>query len=245
MSTKEMFNDYLAKYPDNKYSWKKEHSFRVAKLIKKIASSEQLNPYDIKLLTIAGLYHDIGRFPQINKYNSMNDIKTIDHGDVAYELIMKNNMLVATGLSESEQKVIAEIIKYHNKYKVPTDIPNYLQHYCAILRDADKIDILRAMVEGKIKFINDKSFISDSVFTSLLKEELVKRCDVETPNDQIANCFSFAYDINTKSAKKMIIADDLFNQFYLCLPNKAMFKPIKDNVCEYMERDERNVIHKI
>lgn len=66
------FVEYVKKYDlnDFKIKLKLSHSIRVEQYAKQIAQSIELNDEDVEIATMIGLFHDVGRFEQIKRYNT-------------------------------------------------------------------------------------------------------------------------------------------------------------------------------
>lgn len=127
---------------------KKEHSVRVCEHCLMLADSMEWD--DAKELWTAyaiGLLHDIGRFPQYAEYGTFLDSQSIDHGDLAEDILKKR--LPRGEIPEWEMRCLLAAVKYHNKKDLPTNIPLGIYRWCALVRDADKIDIFH-MVQQRI-----------------------------------------------------------------------------------------------
>ena len=77
MEVKEAFDKYVSDF-DFKVDgieYKYYHSYRVQKYSEKISDMLNLGLKDKKLASDIGLLHDIGRFHQLEKYNSFCDKK--------------------------------------------------------------------------------------------------------------------------------------------------------------------------
>ena len=92
MTPEDLFKNYVKNYYQygEAIKRKEEHSFRVQELSKVIATSLNLNKKDIEVASLCGLLHDIGRFEQWKKYKTYKDLDTIDHGDLGYNILLKN-----------------------------------------------------------------------------------------------------------------------------------------------------------
>ncbi len=88
-----------------KYQFDEEHACLTAKLAGRLfeqsKSLHNLNGNSLLLLEIAALLHDIGHF-----------INTIDHDQHGYYLLNANPLI---GLSLREQKIVANLVRYHRK----------------------------------------------------------------------------------------------------------------------------------
>ena len=75
----EIWNNYCKQFDLSNINikYKYAHSIRVVKWCYKIKPN--------KLSKLIGLYHDIARFPQYTKYNTYNDLISIDHGNEGAE----------------------------------------------------------------------------------------------------------------------------------------------------------------
>ena len=105
-----------------KIELKLEHTFRVKKLCKEIAENINLAKKEIKTAEICGLLHDIGRFEQWKNYKSLEDYKTLDHGDLGYNILKKNNYINKYIKNEEEKAIVLKAVKYHNKYSIPKNL---------------------------------------------------------------------------------------------------------------------------
>ena len=67
------------------------HSIRVMRFTKEISQSLKLDKNDTELAIVAGILHDYGRFEQLKMYHTFSDVYSIDHGDLAVELLFNQN----------------------------------------------------------------------------------------------------------------------------------------------------------
>lgn len=120
---KQEFLKYTEKFDlEEKHIKRKQlHSLRVMEISKKIAESLKLTQEEIELATLIGLLHDIARFEQYTKFETFNDLMSIDHADYGveitvisenvYEQFMQNKIIKREKNKEQDtvDKVIAVI----------------------------------------------------------------------------------------------------------------------------------------
>ena len=207
----EQFIKYTNPYQKlgKKIDLKVKHTIRVKDLCKVIAKSCNLSNEDIELATYCGLLHDIGRFEQWKRYGTYDDLKSIDHGDLGYELL--NEGLINHFTSENHD-VILKAVKYHNKYHVPNTLSDRNQLFINITRDADKLDILYLCVEGQLAVKTDNSIIGKKVYNDLWKKKLIYTKDVKSKADEIGVRLGFIFDINFKKSFQIIKENDYINR---------------------------------
>ncbi len=115
MKEEEFFEEYTSKYDKTSpgISLKYNHSFRVVKKALRIAESIKLSEEDMELVRVCALLHDIARFEQYAKYESFDDSKTFDHGDMGAEILIENGIT---------NEIVLNTVKYHNKLEIPFSI---------------------------------------------------------------------------------------------------------------------------
>jgi len=228
----QLFNDYVSKYDINnrKIKQKYTHTFRVQKLCEEIAKELNLSDEQIKLASLCGLFHDIGRFEQLKIYDSYNDYETIDHGDFGYEVFI-NEICPKLNISDKDKSIIAKSILYHNKFIVEDDITDEEKLFINITRDADKIDIFYVYINEDGYFKDGDGEISKKIREDFLNHKLVNRKDTTNIREyNIAN-LAFIWDINYDSSYRIIRKNKYFEQLEKVLNNSIYdeyFQVIKD-----------------
>lgn len=146
---KETFQAYADHYDatNEKVKLKIFHTYRVAELCERIAKSLNMPQEDVDLCWLIGMLHDIGRFEQLRIYNTFKDKESVDHAQFGADLLFKEG-LIRQYVAEDEQDCLIETaIRQHNVYRIAEGLDERTQQFCRIIRDADKIDILRVNVE--------------------------------------------------------------------------------------------------
>ena len=89
------FENYVSLFNPNdaKIKLKIEHIKRVSELSKEIAKSLNLNEEQIRLAEVIGLFHDIGRFKQVEKYNTFRDRDSENHAVLAIQVLFEENLI--------------------------------------------------------------------------------------------------------------------------------------------------------
>lgn len=194
------------------------HSLRVMEYSKRIAENLNLSKEQIDLATLIGLLHDIARFEQWKRYETYNDKKSIDHGDLAVELLEENNFIRKFIESDEYDEIIKIAIKNHNKYKIEElDGEKLLQ--AQIIKDADKLDIFYQIATQYYKNPREteKQNISDDFLEEFMKEQCVHKKADQTDLDELVLITSFIYDIYFDYSLKILhderYIEKIFEQF--------------------------------
>ncbi len=137
------FRSDLAGFNKN-ISLKIKHTGRVHYHILKLADSLQLAASDRRLAEATALLHDVGRFRQLQRYNTFDDRVSADHAALALRVIEEEGCLArATG---PEQALVRFAVGNHNKLRLPAGANPLQLFFLKLIRDADKLDIFELIV---------------------------------------------------------------------------------------------------
>ena len=211
------FKDYVSKFDLNNVTIKRkyDHTLRVKDNCKYIAKALNFSLDDTNLLILIGYLHDIGRFKQIELYNSTND-DIVNHADLGVEILFKNNLIRKFVNDDKYDEIIYKAIKYHNKLNLNYDLSPKEELFCKAIKDADKLDLLYiAAYYDNIKDFYRLPYIEGTKLNSKVKEDfdnhrLVDLKNRKTAIDKLANILAFIYDLNLDESK-LLISEKLIN----------------------------------
>jgi HD superfamily phosphohydrolase YqeK len=144
----EYVSHFYSQEHDQERQWairlKDEHSRRVREEVIVISHGLDLPEQDIALAEVLGLFHDIGRFYQYQKYGTFRDDLSENHAELGVKEI--SHAPILSTLSYEEKEIIKKGILYHNLHKLPEDEKSRCLFFCKLLRDADKLDIWKVVI---------------------------------------------------------------------------------------------------
>ena len=175
---KRAFKSYTDAYDssDPKVKLKIDHTYRVADLADKIARSIGLDEEDV-------------------------DRRSVDHAKLSADLLHEGlgDIFVP---KDVDYNLVEKAVRLHNVLELPKDLTKREKMFCDILRDADKIDILRVNCETPReqiydlppeRFANDQ--VSDLVMQDILSKRSVNRQNAKTAVDPIVGQISFIFGL--------------------------------------------------
>ena len=217
---RETFAAYTRNYnpEDIKIALKIAHTYRVADFCERIAQSiaekEKLTQEDIDFAWLSGILHDIGRFEQVKRYDTFIDSQSVDHAEFGADLLFKDQRLIDGYVADRAlDGTLETVIRQHNKYRIDEAVTGKTLVFANILRDADKVDILRVNVETPMEEIYNvtrdtllSSSVSDKVMQQVRQHIAVNRDVMDTPAEHlighIALCFELVYPMSWQIAKE-------------------------------------------
>lgn len=229
---KKVFDEYVKNYDmsEDRIILKYKHSLEVQKISLSIAKKSGYSKRDVFLAEVIGLFHDIARFKQVRDYDTFDDTLSFDHG---YEgsLIFMNEIADKFDLSDDERSIISNAILYHNAYEIGK-VKKGERRFCKLIRDADKLDILR--------IINDKDFykgkelgvLSKEALDDFMHHHLVYKEHTKSVADHILIKFSFIWDFNYRSSLLYF-----YKNFYESLKliyNNEIFEEVFKEIDNYL-----------
>lgn len=236
----EYTNNYL-EYGDM-IKLKINHTLRVVDLCERIAKSLNLTEEEIYISKIIGLLHDIGRFEQWKQYNTFRDQSSVDHADFGVEVLKKDNLIRKFIKDDSYDDIILKSIKYHNKLEMPKDLDPKTELFLKIIRDADKIDILKLYAVEEFKRELDDVEFSKEVYESLLNHKCISKRDLKSKSDRMALVLGFVFDTYFKESYRILKETKYFDiiiDIYKKKTNneklKEQFEEMRKIINEYIE----------
>ena len=226
---------------------KKEHSLLVRHECRQLAEAEKLSPHIAILIEIAGLFHDIGRFEQIRKFNTFVDRRSIDHGDLGCEILIKTKMLAA--LPEKDRNIIFASTKNHNTRTLPKDFNEETLLVLKAVRDADKLDIMRVLLNEYAKGKLDKTVILDleesdelspKVLMHLGKGENPDIADFKTLADFKLAQLAWIYDLNFTHSLREFKNREFYGQITTLLPDTPQINKLCSQMLNHLEDKTKN-----
>lgn len=235
---KRIFTDYVFKNYDMEdigISRKYYHSLRVMEIAEELAVKNNFSESDKNLSIIIGLLHDYARFPQWKKYKTYDDLKSIDHGDLAVELLFDNKKIEEFNVKKEDYDEIYDAIKNHNKLEVIDNLSVHNKLLCKLIRDADKLDILYLYGVDMNLFKQDDEDISEKVKKDFFNNIQIDKRDLNSKNDNIVLDLSFIFDLNFSSSYKFIKDNNIMKKLWERVEDKEKFKEYFDYANKYIE----------
>ena len=216
---------------------KYNHSYRVSKLSNMLASSLNLNNQDVYLATLIGLIHDIGRFEQIKKFDTLSDIGTMDHADFGAYLLFDEWLITKFTKDTSVYPIIGECVAGHNKYSLKKLDDERTLTQLKLIRDADKIDIFNIWANLDELDISSSGEISMKVREEFFDDEQIHNEYKKTDADKVVGTLSYLYDINFIPSYKYISDNNMIWNLYerLDCKDKNKFVEYFIHIDEYVQ----------
>ena len=198
------FHDYTAAYDstDDKVKLKIEHTLRVSDLCEQIAGQIGLSQEERSLAWLIGLLHDVGRFEQLRLFGTFQDAESVDHAAYGADILFREGHIRDYVDEEKEDALLERAIRLHNVYRLPEGMDERSKRFSSIIRDADKIDILRANVDFPLDKIYNVSeaelkqvLVSPEIMQNFLQGRTSKRQDKHTVADHVVNQAAFAFEL--------------------------------------------------
>ncbi|AGW13757.1 HD domain-containing protein [Megalodesulfovibrio gigas] len=145
----ELFEAYVARHrlgtaeDARNIELKREHSWLVMANARAIADSLTLPDVPRRLCLAAGLLHDFGRFPQYLRYRTFHDGKSENHARLGVRHLRTEQACAV--MPAAARRQVQAAVMLHNRRELPRGISPALRCLAEVVRDADKLDIIRVM----------------------------------------------------------------------------------------------------
>jgi len=252
---REWFFEYVNRFfsPDSftqeNIELKIEHTRRVCENILLIAKSEKISEKECMLAETIALFHDLGRFEQFTKYKTYKDSESENHAVLGVKILNKEGVL--SRLPEEEVNIILEAVEYHNLMEIPGNVKpsGKLHFFCRLIRDADKIDILRLASEGYAEeekrrnpalelYLPDASGYSEPIVSEILNNRMAKIGDMKNRNDIKLLRLSWIFDINFPATFSLLKEYGYLEAIMSSLPETKETGVLKRHFEEYLDTME-------
>ena len=121
------------------------HTGEVCEITEKIVAGEaRFSSRDTLIFRLCALFHDISRFEQYDKFKTFLDRQSFDHGDRSAALI--GELGLVPELPAEDRACIVDAVRVHNKFAIPDGFPPAHLAAAKMVRDADKLAILRLII---------------------------------------------------------------------------------------------------
>ena len=215
LRAREAFDSYVAGYDatNPRIALKVEHTLRVAELCERIARETGFTPAGVDLAWLCGLLHDIGRFEQLRRWDTFSDTASTSHAALGVEVLFGSegdgSATDTTGIihrfidpNNELEEVVRAAVGFHSNYQLPENLDVRTRALCDVVRDADKLDILRVAcidtVETVLNVTEDEllaSAVSPAIEDAFFEHRTAHYAERVTPVDYLVNLACFAFEL--------------------------------------------------
>jgi hypothetical protein len=231
------FDRYTAPFLDTDEEGQKnirlkiDHTQKVCAAMAQLAAGEQLSAAETNLALATALLHDVGRFPQYQRWRTFRDSDSDNHARLAIDVIRAEQILA--GLDPAEQLLIEEAVRFHNLFELPANFQSPTRLFIDLIRDADKLDIWRVFVEllalpaeqrasaALLGFADLPDTVSAQCVAALAAGSMVRLDTVTCVNDYKLLQISWVYDLHTDTARRLLLERELIPALAATLPKRA------------------------
>jgi putative nucleotidyltransferase with HDIG domain len=224
-------------------TFKKKHSIRVVNEIRRIGQQLNLNERDLRLAEVVAILHDVGRFEQYARYRTFSDTHSVNHAQLGARIIRESGVI--RQWPDSLQDLVVHAVLHHSLAELPSNGARAPVFFSKLLRDADKLDILKLVTryilpvrdgrEGGVESsLPDTPGISEQVQDDLSQQRIVAVEHVKNLNDLILFRLGWVYDINFHPTFRRIKEKRYFEMIRGCLPNSPEVDEIFRSIRSFM-----------
>jgi HD superfamily phosphohydrolase YqeK len=197
------------------------------------------------LAEVAGLCHDLGRFPQYRDHRTFRDAESVNHAELSARVLQQTGVLEFLPAPERESVILA--VRFHNLFEIPTGLPPETEDLLKVVRDADKLDIWRVFADyfrtpeserasAAALGCPDLPHCSPDVLETVASGKMVQLSALKSLNDFKLLQVSWVYDINFLSTLRLIKERHVLEQMAAMLPEEEAVLHVFGEVKKYLDR---------
>ncbi len=253
---KRWFADYCATFTmpsevdQRNIAIKREHTHQVCLNAVRISEDLGLIAPEARLAEAIALCHDVGRFSQYEQYKTFDDSISVNHAVLGTRVLLENNVLGS--LPKHDRDTIVRSVTLHNVFTLPEGLDEQSLLFARLIRDADKLDILRVVIEY---FEQDKGSraeavalglpdkpgeYSAAVLACLVRGEMATKAALTTLNDFKLLQLAWLYDLNFTCSLLMVVERDYIRKLEDMLPRNTEIVRAVETVRGYVDKGSRN-----
>lgn len=221
---------------------KLDHSMRVFGNAECIIDGERMTGDIASMGRLAALYHDIGRFPQLAKYGTFNDRESVNHGRLG--VLTLRDLDMPGEVPAKSWRFIRLAIGQHNVKNIRNTLPSPVSEITRLIRDADKIDIFRVMVEHFSGENPDPAIThgfeevpgqySETIFDAVTARTTADYRDIRCANDFKLLIVGWVYDLNYPTSVSLLKERGLVERIFSFLPKDKKIQDLEKKVNNFM-----------
>ena len=227
------------------YDLKVTHTRQVCRHMRRLVAAEAL-PADLGCLAEAvAICHDVGRFPQYQRFRTFNDATSMNHGVLAVQTL--NEQGVLRSLPAEERNLLLQAVALHNVFQLPQDLAPELDCLVRLIRDADKLDIWRVLIEYCTASDDQRASAvtwelpatrecSDAAIAEVAAGRMVHRSLLRTADDFKLLQLSWVYDLNFCESFAILAEADYIETLARLLPEQSACEPAVAAVRAHLEQ---------
>lgn len=224
---------------------KQAHTREVCQNAARIARDLCMDPQASALAEATALFHDVGRFPQYEQYKTFDDSISANHAALGTKALLRNKVLEK--LPKHDRDIIIRSVALHNVFSLPAKLDDETRLFAELVRDADKLDILRVFIEyfeqdersrsGAVALgLPDTPGYSQEIMSCLKKGEMALKAMLRNQNDFKLLQLSWIFDLNFVSSFRMLVERDLIAGLSEKLPKTDEVAEAVDLVRGYADK---------
>jgi hypothetical protein len=220
------------------------HTFRVCDDMGMIGASLGLGEDDLSLAGAIALFHDVGRFEQLQRFGSFDDRISADHALLGLKAL--NRWQGFFELPAGERTIIRRAVWLHNKYKIPDGLSGREALFSNLIRDADKLDILGIIIDhfesredrpnAALDFgLPEGRGLSDAALSDFLSGRMVRISELQSLDDMRIMYLSWVFDINYPATIAAIVERGYLERLLSGLPEGSCTKRVLDLLNRHLQ----------
>lgn len=221
-----------------------QHSMKVLENARCIVEGEKFDAPTARLCLLAALYHDVGRFEQYLRYHTFRDRESCNHGQMGVRI------LKSQGCLENERpetrKLVMAAVGMHNRFALPAHTAPLVAKVTNVVRDADKLDILRIMDEHLsgpapynptvvLQQPDDPTIASEAVLRAVFEHRVAAYAALRCVNDFRLLLGTWFFDLHFATCRRKFLQDGYVHSLLRHMPDTVPQAPARDHLLALLE----------
>ncbi len=159
----------------------------------------------------------MGRFEQLQRWDTFKDAESMSHAALGIEVLFGENPADAPAVTSirdfiddpAEDELIRASIAYHSDFRLPAQLDVRTRSFCDIVRDGDKIDIMRTIADSTVETIlkvDEDAFLASHFSAPTLaafdEHRCVTRDERDEPADFLVGLICFMFELVYQQAAR-------------------------------------------
>lgn len=223
---------------------KLKHSLEVLENARHTVEGEAFDPQTARACLLAALYHDVGRFEQYLRYHTFRDKESCNHGQMGVRILKSERRLADE--SPEMRKLVMAAVGMHNRFALPVGTPEKTALVTNVVRDADKLDILRVMDEHLsgpgpynptvvLQQPDDPTIASTAIMDAVRERRVAAYADLSCVNDFRLLLGTWFFDLHFASSRRKFLQDGHAQSLLRHMPASVPQAPTRDYLLHILE----------